>query len=185
MKLKKCSTEIPAEKYRDRDMMTLKKISHISGFSTSTVSKALNDCYDISVDTKKLIQDIAFQYNYTPNKNAIALRKSKSNIIAVILPQVNHPIYSDTLFDIQKTASKSGYRIMLYQSFEKAATLKELFEEINDGSVDAAMVLTTSENIQQLGNIPIEYIKIFENQSQDDLKALCKINFENLLQRIK
>lgn len=83
-------------------MMTLKKISHISGFSTSTVSKALNDCFDISVDTKKIIQDIAIQYNYTPNKNAIALRKSKSNIIAVILPQVNQQLYSDTLFNIQK-----------------------------------------------------------------------------------
>jgi len=175
---------IPVEKYRD-NMMTLKKISNISGYSPSTVSKALNDSFDISVDTKKLIQDIAIQYNYSPNKNAIALRKSKSNIIAVILPQVNQPIYSDTLSDIQKTASKSGYRIMLYQSFEKAATLKQLFEEINDGSVDAAIVLSTTEDIQPLGNIPIEYMQIFENQSQDDLKALCKINFQNLLQRIK
>ncbi len=165
--------------------MTLKKISNISGYSPSTVSKALNDSFDISVDTKKLIQEIAVQYKYSPNKNAIALRKSKSNIIAVILPQINQPIYSDTLSDIQKTASKSGYRIMLYQSFEKVATLKQLFEEINDGSVDAAIVLSTTEDIQPLGNIPIEYMQIFENQSQDDLKALCKINFQNLLQRIK
>ena len=175
---------MPPEKYRDK-MMTLKKISHLTGFSPSTVSKALNDRFDISTDTKKIIQDIAFKYNYSPNKNAIALRKSKSNIIAVIVPQVNHPIYSDTLFDIQKKASQSGYRIMLYQSFEQASMLKELFEEINDGSVDAAIVLSTNENIQPIGHIPIECMQILENQSTDDLKERCKINFENLLQRIK
>ena len=140
--------------------MTLKKISHSSGFSTSTVSNALNDCLDISIDIKKLIQDIAFQYNYSPNKNAIALRKRKSNIIAVILPQVNHPIYSDTLFDIKKIASKFVYRIILYQSFEKASMLKELFEEINDGSVDAAMVLSINEYLHPMGNVPTEYMQI-------------------------
>lgn len=175
---------IPAGKYQD-SMMTLKKISHISGFSTSTVSKALNDCFDISVDTKKLIQEIAFQYNYTPNKNAVALRKSKSNIIAVILPQVNHQIYSETLFNIEKMASKCGYRIMLYQSLESRRKEKEFFEDISDGSVDAAIVLSSKENIQPSGNIPIEYLQISKNQSQDDLLERCRVNFENLLQRIK
>lgn len=165
--------------------MTLKKISHISGFSTSTVSKALNDSFDISVDTKRLIQDIAFQYKYSPNKNAVALRKSKSNIIAVILPQVNHQLYGDTLFNIQKTASKSGYRIMLYQSFEKESKEKEFLDEISDGSVDGAIMLSTHESAHHHCFIPIEHMQVFENQSQDDLLERCRINFENLLQRIK
>lgn len=165
--------------------MTLKKISNLTGFSPSTVSKALNDSFDISVDTKKLIQEVAVQYNYSPNKNAVALRKSKSNIIAVIVPQVNNQLYSDSLFNIQKTASKSGYRIMLYQSFEKASLLKDLFDEINDGSVDAAMILSANEDVRLMGNIPIEYMQITENQSQDYLQELCKVNFENLIQRIK
>ena len=165
--------------------MTLKKISNLTGFSPSTVSKALNDSFDISVDTKKLIQEVAVQYNYSPNKNAVALRKSKSNIIEVIVPQVKNQLYSDSHFNIQKTASKSGYRIMLYQSFEKASLLKDLFDEINDGSVDAAMILSANEDVRLMGNIPIEYMQIIENQSQDDLQELCKVNFENLIQRIK
>lgn len=166
-------------------MMTLKKISHISGFSTSTVSKALNNCIDISVGTKKLIQDIAFQNNYTPNKNAIALRKSKTNIIAVILPQVNYQMYSDLLFGIHKTASKSGYRIMLYQSFENSSKEEEILEGINDGSVDAAIMLSTHQDSQQKRSIPIEHIQIFKNQLGSDLQERCRVNFENLLQRIK
>lgn len=74
---------------------------------------------------------------------------------------------------------------MLYQSFESLIKEREFLEDINDGSVDAAVVLSTNEEMQQLGTVPIQYMQIFKNQSQDDLLERCRINFENLLQRIK
>ncbi|MFN3754692.1 LacI family DNA-binding transcriptional regulator [Flavobacterium sp.] len=171
-------------------MMTLKKISHVTGFSVSTVSKALNDKDDINVATKKIIQEFANQNNYVPNKNAIALRKSKSNIVAVILPQVNDSFYSDALYNMQKMASKSGYRIMLFQSFENKSKEIEYLDEVNDGSIDAAMVLSINENeIKQSYNktntIPIEYMQILKSQSYDVLKENCIANFGNLLKQIK
>lgn len=58
-------------------MVTLRQLSHISGFSISTVSKTMNDSREISKETKKFIKDIALTNNYIPNKAAISLRKSK------------------------------------------------------------------------------------------------------------
>lgn len=165
--------------------MTLKKISHLSGFSTSTVSKALNDSYDISVNTKKLIQDLAFQYNYIPNKNAVALRKSKTNIIAVILPQVNHQIYGDLLFDIQKIAFEAGYRLVLYQSFAKKSKEKAFMEEVSDGSVDAAIILSTNERFQSKMSIPIAHLRVIKAQASPDFLEYCRFNLEKLLNEIK
>lgn len=166
-------------------MMTLKKISNLSGYSTSTVSKALNGGFDINVNTQKLIRDIASQYNYTPNRNAIALRKQKTNIIAVILPQVNHRLYGDLLFNIQKKAAKSGYRIILYQSFENRLKEKEFLEEISDGSVDAGIFITKNGELQSKTNPPIICLQVTDNQSEKDLLERCSVNFENLLERIK
>lgn len=165
-------------------MINLKEISRITGFSISTVSKALNDRFDINKDTKKCIKNIAFQHGYLPNKNAIALRKSKSNIIAVILPQVNIPLYSNTLFEIQLAASKKGYRILLYQSFEKESKEKEFFNDVCDGSVDGALVLTTNNKFSTESDTPMEHLQILENQSSNDILERCKVNFENLLKRI-
>lgn len=172
------------EKYQDSKMMTLKKISHLSGFSTSTVSKALNDCFDISVDTKKLIQDLAFQYNYIPNKNAVALRKSKTNIIAVILPQINHQIYGDLLFDIQKTAFEAGYRIVLYQSFANTSKEKAFLEDVCDGSVDAAIILSTNGRFPSKTSIPIAHLQVFKAQTTSDLLERNRFNVEKLLKKI-
>ncbi|MBJ7880131.1 LacI family DNA-binding transcriptional regulator [Gelidibacter salicanalis] len=104
-------------------MMTLKKISYLTDFSLSTVSKGLNNSFDISNATKKMIQDIAFEYNYTPHP----LRRSKTNMIAVIISHVNHLSYGNSLFDIEKSVSKYGYRILLHQSFEKEIKVKGVF----------------------------------------------------------
>ena len=176
---------IPVEKYPDSTMMTLKKISHLSGFSTSTVSKALNDGLDISLDTKKLIRDLAFQYNYIPNKNAVALRKSKTNTIAVILPQVNHQIYGDLLCDIQKMAFEAGYRIVLYQSFAEPLKEQEFLEDASDGSVDAVIILSNNERFQSKSNIPMAHLQVFKAQAFADLLAYCRCDFEKLLKKIK
>lgn len=81
-------------------MVALKKISSLTGFSVSTVSKAINNKVDISLETKTYIQDVAFKNNYVPNKHVLSLRKSKSNIIAIILPYVNNSLYAEILFDL-------------------------------------------------------------------------------------
>jgi len=164
-------------------MMTLKQISYITGFSTSTVSKALNDRLDISVETRKFIQDIASKNNYVPNKNAIALRKNKSNIVAVILPQINEKWYSNTLCEIQKKAATSGYRVMLFQSFAEAAKEEAFLDDINDGSIDAAMVFSAHQKKikERFNSIPIEFIHTLKAQSQEDFINLSMKSFQKLL----
>jgi len=171
-------------------MITLKNISHLTGFSVSTVSKALNDKHEINADTRKKIQDFAFRSNYVPNKNAISLRRRKSNIIAVILPQVNDVFYSEVLGNMQKTASNSGYRIMLFQTFEKTAKEVAYLDEINDGSIDAAIVLSADKkqlmtNYKKINTIPVESIQITKSQTLDGLKTDCFTTFGNLLNQIK
>ena len=68
--------------------VTMKTLSQMSGYSVSTVSKALRDKKDISVKTRKIIKELAATYDFVPNNSAIALRSQKSNTIAVIVPNM-------------------------------------------------------------------------------------------------
>lgn len=171
-------------------MITLKKISHLTGFSVSTISKALNNKHDINIETKKKIQEFALKSNYVPNKNAISLRRSKSHIIAVILPQVNDTFYSEILFNIQKTASSFNYRIMLFQSFKNRVKEVKYLEEINDGSIDGAIILSTNNNELKANHkttntIPMEFVQIIENQTLTISKEASITALWNLLNKIK
>lgn len=57
--------------------VTLKEIAIKTGFSISTVSKALNNSYEISNVTKKSINDVAKSLCYKPNFFAKNLKKKK------------------------------------------------------------------------------------------------------------
>ncbi|MGH1387003.1 LacI family DNA-binding transcriptional regulator [Kordia sp.] len=169
--------------------ITLKELSQLSGFSISTVSKAINDKLDISTKTKQLILKIANEHNYVPNNYAIALRKRKTHTIAVIIPQINDVFYSCFIHNVEKIASKFDYRILLFQSFDENSKEEEYIQKIYDGSVDGAIILSTNNiktTISDTVKLPIEYIKIMKGyQGQQHLKKSCILGFKKLLNRIK
>ncbi|MBC8753380.1 LacI family DNA-binding transcriptional regulator [Kordia sp. YSTF-M3] len=168
--------------------MTLKELSQLSGFSISTVSKALNNKFDISPTTRKVIQKIASKHEYVPNNYAVALRKKQTKTFAIIIPQINTPFYSCFLHNIEKVATKFGYRIMLFQSYEEHKREQECLKMINDGSVDGAIVLSSNclKNItsRRKYQLPIECVQISEQFEETALKRECMTVFSNLLAAI-
>ncbi len=93
--------------------MNLKELAVLSGFSKSTVSKALNDSSEISVATKEKLKKIAEVHNYMPNKNASALRKKRKDVILVFLPKNALIDYSSLLEGMVEESQNSGYDVQL------------------------------------------------------------------------
>lgn len=165
--------------------ITLKKISSLSGFSVSTVSKALNNKLDISKKTRKTIQCIAQQYNYIPNSYAVALRKKRTKSIAVIIPRINELCYSNFLYNLQVIASEFDYRIVLFQSFHDKSKELEYLKSVNDGSVDGIIMLSKNELVNTyLNTIPLEIMKISSNKSEDIIEGDYICSFNTLLQKV-
>ncbi|WP_136464793.1 LacI family DNA-binding transcriptional regulator [Flagellimonas onchidii] len=92
----------------------LKDLAAISGFSVSTVSKALNDCHEISRETRAELKELAYNCNYIPNYNAKALKKQEKDIIMVCFPKFRLKDYSDIVEGIYEKALFYGYGIILH-----------------------------------------------------------------------
>ena len=98
--------------------ITIKDIARILGISASTVSRALKDHPDINVDTKKAVNDLAHKLKYQPNAVALSLKNSRSNTIAVIIPEIVHFFFSSVISGIEDVASQKGYTVIICQSNE-------------------------------------------------------------------
>lgn len=149
----------------------------MSGFSVSTVSKALNDKQDISIETRNAIKGIAKKFNYVPNNYAVALRGKKTKSIAVILPSVTVPHYNQTLFHLQKTLESSGYRVLLYQTFNSDEKEISFINRLNDGSIDGIFVISETplkKSVHNLNNFPLSVIKVNSDHSIKDIERLTK-----------
>ncbi|MBA6152816.1 LacI family DNA-binding transcriptional regulator [Gelidibacter maritimus] len=173
------------------EAITLKKISRLSGYSVSTVSKALNDKKDISIETRATILNIAKAHNYVPNYYAIALRKQQTKTLALIIPQTSDEFYGQLLSEIQNMTFDLGYRLLVFQSFESIQKEKDCFKIINDGSVNGVLIITTLNNECLIKKLEVEnmlptVLWTLEGEIVDNNLILeeTKIYFNQLLDKI-
>ena len=98
--------------------LTIKDIAKDLNISPSTVSRALKDNPDISLETRKLVQDYAKKYKYKPNALALSLRTQHTNIIGVIVPELANHFFSGVLSGMETIAEEKDYHVIVCQSSE-------------------------------------------------------------------
>lgn len=130
--------------------VTMKTLSQMSGYSVSTVSKALRDKKDISEKTRKIIKELAASYDFVPNNSAIALRSQKSYTIAVIVPKIDSMIYGSMLNSIQHTAFENGYRVVVQQYLNYENGEYGCLKSLRSGGIDGVIVLGSSNGLDEL-----------------------------------
>ena len=97
--------------------VTIKDIAKKVGKSVTTVSRALHDYNDVSLETKALVRQTAVEMGYFPSSYAQRLQKQKSDSIGVILPtygpRFSDPFFSEFLAGVCNTAGSLDYDILL------------------------------------------------------------------------
>ncbi|QSE96236.1 LacI family DNA-binding transcriptional regulator [Fulvivirga lutea] len=132
--------------------VTIKDIARELGISPSTVSRALKDHPDISIETKKAVTELAEKLNYTPNSIALSLRQQKTNTIGVIIPEIIHFFFSTVISGIEDIAYDAGYSVIVSQSNEsydrEVMDSKALFNNRVDG-----MLISLSRETTQFDHL--------------------------------
>lgn len=93
--------------------LTIKEIAKLSGISVSTVSRAINNHYDISPETKRRVQEIIDQYGYVPNNSARNLKLNDARNIAVLVKGITNPFFTSMIKVFEKECSDHDYALVL------------------------------------------------------------------------
>jgi multiple sugar transport system substrate-binding protein len=96
-------------------MSTIYDVAKLANVSISTVSNYLNNKY-IGPEKRVDIQKAIEQLGYVPNQSAKRLKTKKSNQVAVIIPNIEERIYSETLIGVCLPLEKAGYKTILYMT---------------------------------------------------------------------
>ncbi|KUO68178.1 MAG: LacI family transcriptional regulator [Lutibacter sp. BRH_c52] len=123
-----------------KNIITLKKIALDLGVSISTVSRALSNHQDISDSTKEKVNVIAKKLNYVPNLFAKGFRTHKTNIIGVIVPNIDHYFTSTLLKGVMHEAEKQGYKVIISESNNNEQRQTEMLYTMNQFGVDGILL---------------------------------------------
>lgn len=139
-------------------MSTLKKISEVAKCSISTVSRALNNCNDVSEETRENILRIANDLGYFQRKKQIKLENRKKNRfnIAILCPELESSYYSKMIIDITYELSKYDSNAVIYDYSFNNIQLQELLNAChNDKNIDAIVCLDSVVDIPLFDDMPM------------------------------
>ncbi len=148
--------------------VTIKDIAREAGVSVAAVSLVLNqkECR-IADDTKKRIIEVAKQFNYTVNQQARSLVTKRSNVIGLIIPDIENIFFSALSKRVEEYCRKKGYAIMIVNSDENPKEDIELLHVLVSRGVDGILYtpsLGSDEDYEKiktyLKTLPIPYVLV-------------------------
>ncbi|WP_052806931.1 LacI family DNA-binding transcriptional regulator [Mesobacillus subterraneus] len=92
--------------------LTIKDIARMAGVSVSSVSRVINNSKPVNDHIKEKVEKVIRETNFRPNAVARGLISKSTNLIGVILPQINY-ISAELINGIEGVANKNGYNIIL------------------------------------------------------------------------
>ena len=127
------------------EAVTIKDIAIALGLSTSTVSRALRDSYEISPATKKIVLEYAEQINYRPNPIALSLKEKRSHSIGVIVCEIANSFFSQAINGIESIAYSKGYNVIISQSHESYDREVIDLNYLASRSIDGLLISVSAE----------------------------------------
>lgn len=172
------------------EAVTIKDIAKALGLSTSTVSRALRDSYEISAETKKLVLEYAAKINYRPNPIALSLKERKTKSIGVIVGEIANSFFSQIINGIESIANEKGYNIIISQSHDRFAKEEGSLQYLTSRSIDGLLVSVSSQtiNTQTLKDIQAKGMPVvfFDRILEDiDTHKVIVNNFDGAYQATK
>ena len=124
--------------------VTIQALAKELGLSKSTVSRALNDYPDISIDTKRRVSEVALKMGYHPSSQARGLRSGKTHTIGLVLDMdsgnTHRPFLSDFLDGISGYLSERNWTLSVATAVGMAGMVATHRKLLLDHKVDGFIV---------------------------------------------
>jgi LacI family transcriptional regulator len=96
-------------------MATIYEVAKLAGVSPATVSRVFNGM-GVSEQKTVAVRDAARELRFTPNRTARTLRKQASEVIALVIPDIENPYFTEMARGVEDVASEAGYSVVLCNS---------------------------------------------------------------------
>lgn len=155
---------------------TIKDIAKRMNVSVTTVSKVINGHSDISQQTRQRVYDTIQEMGYVPNFMAANLRRSKGNMVALVLSDISTPYFSKVIRAYDQTLSQAGYQILIFGSYENPEKEYSFIRQVSSLNVagvilDLAKGSVLSIPALQKSGIPYVLSNRYRNREEGPIVA--------------
>lgn len=98
-------------------MATIYEVASVAGVSPATVSRVFNGAR-VSPELEARVRAAAEELRFTPNRIARSLRRRGSEVIALVIPDIENPFFTSLARGVEDIASQAGLSVVLCNTDE-------------------------------------------------------------------
>ncbi|MBV6656649.1 MAG: LacI family DNA-binding transcriptional regulator [Devosiaceae bacterium] len=121
-------------------MATMKDVARQAGVSVATVSAALSGKKFVSPELKARIHDVISEIDYRPSVVASNLRRGRTALLGLVIPDISNPFYTDFVAQVQRKAANKGMTVTLGISDQDADREAKLIDFMLNQKVEALLI---------------------------------------------
>ncbi len=148
-----------------RRRVTLHDLAKVAGVDPSTVSRVLNGDRTLVVkdETRRRILDAVEELQYVPNAMARGLRRQRSQMIGLLVPDIANPFFPEIILGAERVFSEAGYRLLLGNTSEDPEKEHAYVELLRSNVVEGLMLATAftqDETVEELTRLGVPYVLV-------------------------
>lgn len=168
---------------------SIKDIALRLNISTSTVSRALRDRYDVNPETKRQVLELARELKYLPSSQALALKQKRSMLWGVVVPEIDNEFFSDAINGIENVAFESDYNVLICQTRDSAAREIRIIENLLSARVDGIIISLSSEvvsvsHLQRVMDYEVPMVMFDRTSDEIDTHRVLNDNYEGAFKAV-
>lgn len=146
------------------EIRTMEEFASHIGLSRPTVSKYFNDPTSIRNSTRLLIENALAEFDFRPNLFAVNLKRRRTKILGVIIPDTLDPFYMELTRKIEEIAEKNGYFAVVLSSQGQVSRQSDAIERLQSMHIAGAIIAPIAHSASQdklnslADRIPLVYV---------------------------
>lgn len=144
---------------RPRPPTRLKDVAALAGVSVKTVSNVVNDFPYVRPATRAKVQSVLDELGYQPNLSARNLRSGRTGVIALAVPELAAPYFSELASHVVREAIAVGWTVLIDQTGgdreRERAVVAGIRGHLIDGVLLSPLALRESDVLETGSTTPL------------------------------
>jgi LacI family transcriptional regulator len=122
----------------------MKDVANLAGVGVGTVSRMINGT-KVKNSTYRKVTEAIEALDFIPDETARGLKRSATNTIALIIPTIWHPFFSEFAYHVEKFLSQQDYKLYLCNSDGQSEKEVEYIKLVDQNRCDGIIAITYTD----------------------------------------
>ncbi len=121
-------------------MAKMRDVARRAGVSAMTVSRVLNDPNAVSPETRRRVLQAVEELGYVRNAVARSLARGRTDMIALIVSDIENPYFTTLSRGVEDRAQRYGYTLVVGNSDENASKERKYLDVLHARRIDGVIL---------------------------------------------